>query len=116
MERSWSIGPAAWLWPDDVDETGCDTRMADRYLPIEHTGYGGSGWQVAKVFVDEDDKEMLADAHLISAAPDLLASLKAIVEASQFEGEVAWLEKLWPQVNAALDKAEGTDGQDRSMD
>lgn len=60
--------------------------------------------------------EVAADAHLISAAPDLLASLKAIVEASQFEGEVAWLEKLWPQVNAALDKAEGTDGQDRSMD
>lgn len=60
--------------------------------------------------------EVAADARLIAAAPDLLASLKAIVEASQFEGEVAWLEKLWPQVNAALDKAEGTDGQDRSMD
>jgi hypothetical protein len=49
--------------------------MADRYLPIEHTGYGGSGWQVAKVFVDEDDAEMLADARLIAAAPELLEAL-----------------------------------------
>lgn len=61
-------------------------------------------------------EEVEANARLIAAAPDLLASLKAIVEASQFEGEVAWLEKLWPQVDAALDEAEGTDGQTGSLD
>lgn len=80
MTRNWSLGPAAWVWPDDVDETGCDNRMAVRYLPIEHTEYGGSGWQVAKVFVDEGDDEMLADAQLIAAAPELLAACREMAE------------------------------------
>jgi len=83
MTRNWSLGPAAWSWPDDVDETGCEGRMANRYLPIEHTAYGGSGWQVAQVFVDEGDDEMLADARLVMAAPDLLRELKFAVSVLQ---------------------------------
>ena len=84
MERCWSLGQASWAWPDDVDETACAGRMADRYLPIEHTGCGGSGWQIAKVFVDEDDAEMLADARLIAAAPELLAALRLAVDALDY--------------------------------
>ena len=100
----WTIGDVQWIMSQK-------SGMGYSYRPIT-----AGSWEVAQVWEDACDREMEANVRLIAAAPDLLASLKAIVEASQFEGEVAWLEKLWPQVNAALDKAEGTDGQDRSMD
>jgi hypothetical protein len=116
MERYWSLGQASWAWPDDVDETACAGRMADRYLPIEHTGYGGSGWQVAKVFVDEDDAEMLADARLIAAAPELLQHLRECFQmledyydAMSMDGD-EWA--ILASTRAIIAKAEGRTNED----
>lgn len=107
MTRNWSLGQAAWAWPDDVDETGCDRRMADRYLSVEHTEYGGSGWQVAKVFVDEDDMDMLDDARLIAAAPELLDAARLanqeLIDLGQGSSASPALRALW----SAIAKAEG---------
>jgi hypothetical protein len=49
-------------------------------LPITQTCGDGYTWTVARVHADEGDDEMLADARLISAAPDMLAALKMCVE------------------------------------
>ena len=100
--------PAPWIahgWGDDeVEIVGPDDRLICE-LAQEYDDHSGAGTNAA----------IVADARLISAAPDLLAALRSIVEASQWEGEVAWLEQLWPTVNAALTKAEGGDAWDASM-
>lgn len=88
MTRNWTIGKPAWCWPDDVDKTGTEDRGGLRYLPVIQTDHVGYSWHVAKVFVDEDDDEMLADARLIAAAPELLAACKemAMLLNSMVEG------------------------------
>ena len=75
--RDWTLEEPSWGWPDNVDETGTDAAYGYRYVPIKQTRQDGYWWHVARVSVDEGDDEMLADARLIAAAPELLASLKA---------------------------------------
>ena len=109
MTRNWKLGEPGWCWPDDVDETGTETRSGSRYLPLINTddSRNGYSWTVAKIFVDEDDPDMFKDARLIEAAPDLLVACKLAVK---------WLKELSNDVDAetdlidvleAIDKAEG---------
>lgn len=49
------------------------TGMGWRYIPIRAKG---QDWDIAHVFVDEDDPEMVDNARLIAAAPRLMAALK----------------------------------------
>lgn len=81
--RNWHLGEPGWSWPDDVDKTGTETRSAHRYLPVKNTqqypDHVVKEWEVARVFVDEDDAEMLDDARLIEVAPKLLEACKLLV-------------------------------------
>lgn len=81
--RNWHLGEPGWSWPDDVDETGTEKRAAHRYLPVLNTERYADNvireWEVARVFVDEDDAEMLDDARLIAAAPKLLEACKLLI-------------------------------------
>lgn len=90
MTRNWHLGEPGWSWPDDVDETGTETRSAHRYLPVLNTERYADNvireWEVARVFVDEDDAEMLDDARLISCAARLLETLETLVAAADNTG------------------------------
>lgn len=85
MTRDWKLSEPAWCWPDDVDETGTEPSSASRYLPLINTDKekDGYNWLVAKILVDEDDPEMLEDARLIEAAPDLLGALQSLLHQVQ---------------------------------
>jgi hypothetical protein len=74
--RNWKLGDVSWGWPDDVDATGTDTACGYRYLPVIQTDCTGYSWEAARVRVDEDDDEMLADARLIASAPEMLAVMR----------------------------------------
>jgi hypothetical protein len=84
-ERHWTLGPPGWGWPDNVDKTGTENASGYRYLPVINTRIEKDvtqivrTWQVARIFVDEDDAEMLEDAQLIAAAPKLLEAAKLLV-------------------------------------
>lgn len=84
--RNWSIGDVGWVWPEDVDETGCENRSADRCLSIMQHPAHGAPWKVAQVFVDDCDAEMMDDCRVISAAPDMLAALRLGLEWSEGDG------------------------------
>jgi hypothetical protein len=112
--RSWSRGDPRWGWPDDVDITGTETAGGYRYLPITQTCGDGYTWTVARVYADEDDDEMLADARLISAAPDMLAALHVAANAIDYgqaqvdsEEDRYKLRKWLVQVKRVIAKAEG---------
>jgi hypothetical protein len=47
--------------------------MGFRYFPVRAAG---KTWDIANVFADEDDEEMVANARLIAAAPELLDALR----------------------------------------
>jgi hypothetical protein len=51
------------------------TGMGFRYFPVRATD---QTWDIATVFADEDDSEMLANVRLIAAAPELLTALESI--------------------------------------
>lgn len=81
--RNWHLGEPGWSWPDDVDETGTENRSAHRYLPVLNTERYADNvireWEVARVFVDEDDTEMLDDARIIAAAATLYTACQLLV-------------------------------------
>lgn len=104
MTRNWTIGKPAWCWPDDVDKTGTEDRCGLRYMPVLQTDPVGYQWHVAKVFVDEDDDEMLADARLIASAPDLLRIVEQMAIAIEGEGEFEMWDEDW-QANYRAAKA-----------
>ncbi len=127
--RSWSCGSPQWGWPDDVDRTGTETASGYRYLPITQTCSAGYAWTVARVLVDEDDDEMLADASLIAVAPEMLSILKEVRDAAKEldASEFGWrqmdatyvdqiLSGIWRVTDRLVSKAEGTHGKDRRMD
>lgn len=110
MIRNWHLGEPGWSWPDDVDETGTENRSAYRYLPVLNTERYSDNvireWEVARVFVDEDDAAMLDDARLIAAAPNLLAACKALVALIERDyGGYDAIEE-WQQATKAIAKAE----------
>lgn len=90
MTRNWHLGEPGWSWPDDVDQTGTENRGAHRYLPVLNTERYADNvireWEVARVFVDEDDAEMLDDARLIACAHRLLEALEAVVAGADGTG------------------------------
>ncbi|AYJ87634.1 hypothetical protein D3Y57_19045 [Sphingomonas paeninsulae] len=66
------------------------------------TRFGKKGeWTVASIEMDMPDGAETANAHLIAAAPDLLAALEALV--SSFETHRPKL--LWDNARAAIAKA-----------
>lgn len=105
--RDWTLEEPSWGWPDNVDETGTDAAYGYRYVPIKQTRQDGYWWHVARVSVDEGDDEMLADARLIAAAPDLLAAARLanqeLIDMGQGSSGSPALAALW----AAIAKAEG---------
>ncbi len=57
----------------------------------------------------ERDAVGLANAHLISSAPDLYEALERLIEASHHSSEIEWLgqDEPWTVARAALAKARG---------
>ena len=105
-ERNWSLGEAAFGWPDDVDRTGTDQRSGYRYVPLWQCDRQ-LGYQVARIYLDEGDQEMAADAQLIAAAPDLLAALRHAVMVMQHYDIDEHLAGEFEIFTDAIAKAEG---------
>jgi hypothetical protein len=96
----------------NVDETGTENRSAHRYLPVLNTERYSDNvireWEVARVFVDSDDAEMLDDARLIAAAPELLAELRKML--ALWESAISYepdYMSMGAGARAAIKKAEG---------
>lgn len=70
-ERNWKLDPE-----EHWEDRGVEGGGGYRYLTVQNADATG-GHEVARVWVDEDDGEMLADARLITAAPALLAVIEA---------------------------------------
>lgn len=111
--RNWKLGEVAWGWPDDVDKKGTETAGGYRYIPIWQTD-GALGYQVARVYVDEDDAEQEQDLALLVAAPEMLAALRLAHDALDFaqaqvesESDAYQLRKWRVAVGRAISKAEG---------
>lgn len=109
----WTIGDVQWIMSQ---------KSGLRYSCRPITA---GSWEVAQVWEDDCDREMEANVRLVAAAPDLLAACQtirndcqAVLDGDDFSGMSdaelfrAFLNVLRP----AIAKAEGTDGQDRSMD
>jgi hypothetical protein len=77
------------------------TGMGYRYFPVRAVG---KTWDIANVFADEDDKEMVANARLIAAAPEMLAALKKHLP-WRVEPPQGW--GVWQDTVDAIAKAEG---------
>lgn len=68
MTRNWHLGEPEW------EDRGVEGGGGYRYLPLVCTDREEGvlrEYTVAKIYVDEDDPEMLEDARLIAAAPKL---------------------------------------------
>lgn len=61
--------------------------------------------RLSEIIDDERSAEGLANAHLIAAAPDLLAALKEVVSLSDRKTHV------WDRAHAAIARAEGRDAE-----
>jgi hypothetical protein len=53
-----------------------DSIAGDRHVSVINELSSTRQWEVAMVYIDDDDPETLADARLIVAAPKLLKALK----------------------------------------
>ena len=98
----WSLGGDDWDTDRSRDGSGY------RYFSVLATADNGQAWEVARVWVDEDDNDMLDDARLIAAAPKLLKALKTVMCAYGNERSLRWMEELKDEAWAALHQAEGT--------
>ena len=109
----WTVGDVQWIMNQK-------SGMGYSYRPIT-----AGSWELAQVWEDDGDREMEANVHLISAAPDLLAACQAvandcerILDGDDFSGMSdeelfrAFLNVLRP----AIAKAEGTDEQAGRVD
>jgi hypothetical protein len=65
-----------------------------------------AGLEVARVLPTDERDRHEADAHLICAAPDLLAALSSIWDCACREGDIDG-ETDWEAVRAAIAKARG---------
>lgn len=74
--------------------------IEDEYPPIVQRGCAG-GFQV----MSHDNMIAIADAHLIAAAPDLLAACKSIQQNEIMRSVMP--SPLWHQLVSAIAKAEG---------
>jgi hypothetical protein len=94
----WTTVDAEWLMSQR-------TGMGFRYFPVRATD---QTWDIATVFADEDDSEMLANVRLIAAAPALLDALRELVhydEGSSEQGAYGY--EVLSRCKAVLATAEG---------
>lgn len=109
----WTAGDVQWIMNQK-------SGMGYSYRPIT-----AGSWELAQVWEDDGDQEMEANVRLIAAAPDLMHACQAIandceriLDGEDFSGMSdadlfrAFLDTLRP----VIAKAEGADGQSRSMD
>lgn len=115
-ERNWKLKETEWA----TSSRG----IGYRYIPVKNTAPDGSTWEVARVWVDEDDHAMLDDARLIEAAPELFSTLKRLLEICG-RSPRANVDDYLAALNAAtaaVNKAEGnyhdstTHSQDHNLD
>jgi hypothetical protein len=87
---------------------GRPNRDGDRTDAIGVNADGGHGYTVCDVFGDVEElaPHMRANAHLIAAAPDLLAALKEAEEMIGGEFPRSW--PIHSKIAAAIAKAEET--------
>lgn len=97
--------PGPWATVDAEWMISQRSGMGYRYFPVRSSG---QTWDIANVFADEDDPEMLANARLIAAAPELLQELKRLL--SMWEKAIGWEKDymdMGDAARAAIAKAEG---------
>lgn len=107
-ETKWTPGP--WVVSDSQDEVSvCMGTAIDS--PYEYTC--GHVWQTPDVYWSEADKEDIANAQLIAAAPDLYEALEDMLSGWKYIREshgdlygVGW-DRAQNKARAALAKARG---------
>lgn len=99
--------PGPWATVDAEWMISQRSGMGYRYFPVRASG---QTWDIANVFADEDDPEMLANARLIAAAPELLSALREVADGCERrlrkgkdQGDLDTLRVC----RIAIDKAEG---------
>lgn len=75
----WAIGHSDWM-------ISRETSMGYRNFPVR----APEGFDIAMVYCDEDDYEQAANLHLITAAPEMLATLKRLREVFEQLGDGDW--------------------------
>lgn len=103
MTRNWHLSEPEW------EDRGVEGGGGYRYLPLVCTDREGGvlrEYHAAKIYVDEDDAEMLDDAQLIAAAPALLAACKALV--ALVERDYVGYDAIeeWQQATKSIAKAQ----------
>lgn len=98
MGNTFTSGP--WHTEFDLDTKTCDIYTADHYR-VATTGIGNNG--------EADDNELVANAHLIAAAPDLLNTCQYVLgmlrEKDGLRG-VGFSDEI-QELEATIAKAEG---------
>jgi len=75
----WTVGHSDWM-------ISRETRMGYRNFPVR----APAGFDIAMVYYDEDDHEQAANLHLITAAPEMLATLKRLREVFEQLSDGDW--------------------------
>lgn len=110
MTRNWKL-ESEERWDDRGTNGG-----GYRYLSLRNTDPGDS-WEVARIWVDEEDHEMLEDAHLIAAAPALKAALERILElcGRSNRADIDTYMAALIAANDAIAKSEGRERQEATQ-